>query len=284
MASEELAALLQHCFPELEVAPLRVLDVGFGSTVVETAGGIVFRIARHARAAEGHAREWELLPQLVGRLPATVPEPRWRIEPNDEFPFGGIAYRKLAGEPATASDGSVELARDVAGFLSALHALRDLKAQGAREDFLSLRESIRPALAEVLSRHEFDRLERWWEELLGDTSLGDFVPALRHGDLWYENLLVVQGRLAGVVDWSRAAFSDPAEDFAPLRHFGDAFADAALDAYGADRAIRRRADRHWELRELFGIRHCIELDDAAELADSIRKLRAGPILADRRGE
>lgn len=48
---------LAEAFPTLAVAPLEFVDMGFGSLVVETGDGVIFRIARHARTAAGHARE-----------------------------------------------------------------------------------------------------------------------------------------------------------------------------------------------------------------------------------
>ena len=207
MADPGVGARLQRRFPELSVEPLRLLDEGFGSTVVETADGVIFRIARHARAAAGHARELELLRQLAGRLPAAVPEPRWRIEAGAEFPNGAIGYRKLPGEPVAPYGGTPELA----------------------------------------------------------------------GDFWYENLLTDRGRLVGVLDWGGAAYADPAEDFATVRHLGDTFTEAVFEAYGADESLRHRERRHWELRELYGIGMALELQDDEELADGIRKLRRGAV-------
>ena len=274
----ELAARLQRRFPALRIEPLRLLDVGFGSTVVATADGIVFRVARHPRAAAGHARELRLLPQLASRLPVAVPEPRWRIEPDDEFPHGAIGYRKLPGEPLQATGPTPLLAADVARFLRALHRLRHIDAPSHALELDALREPTRPALAAALENHELGRLDRWWDEVRGDERLERFEPALRHGDLWYENLLVDGGRLVGVLDWGGAAYADPAEDFAALRHLGDSFADAVLDAYGADDALRHRERRHWELRELYGVRLALELQDEEELADAVAKLRRGPIL------
>jgi aminoglycoside 2''-phosphotransferase len=278
MAEPDLADRLQRRLPELSIAPLRLLDVGFGSTVVETADGIVFRVARHPRAAGGHTRELQLLPQLGGRLPVDVPVPRWRLEPDADFLHGAIGYRKLRGEPLTAGGGTHRLAEDVALFLRALHRLQDIDAESRELDLDSLREATLPALEHTLEPAELARLDCWWHEIRSDAGLRTFEPALRHGDLWYENLLVAGGRLVGVLDWEGAAFADPAQDFAPLPHLGDPFSEAVLGLYGASDAFRLRAQRHWELRELYGIRLALELDDADELADSVRKLRAGPIL------
>jgi aminoglycoside phosphotransferase (APT) family kinase protein len=64
---------------------------------------------------------------------------------------------------------------------------------------------------------------------------------LAHADLGAEHLLAADGRLTGVIDWSDAAVTDPALDFARLyRDFGPAFLDGAL-RYGRDsNAFRRR--------------------------------------------
>jgi aminoglycoside phosphotransferase (APT) family kinase protein len=278
MAEPDLGARLQRRFPELEVEPLLLLDVGFGSTVVETADGIVFRIARHARAAAGHTRELDLLPQLAGRLPAALPQPQWRLEPSPDFPNGGIGYRKLAGEPVAAGGGTVQLAQDVAEFLRSLHGLRDVVASRQDLDVDALHGATMRALEPALAVGELDLLARWWDEVRSDRDLWSFEPALRHGDFWYENLLAEEGRLVGVLDWGGAGFADPAEDFATLRHLGDSFTEAVFEAYGAEEALRRRERRYWELRELHGIGIALELADDEMLADGVAKLRTGPIL------
>jgi aminoglycoside phosphotransferase (APT) family kinase protein len=281
MASDELAAQLQQAFPDLKVSPLRLLDVGFGSTVVETADGVVLRIARHARAAKGHAREARLLPQLQGRLPAAIPDPCWRSEPGELFSFGVIGYRKLPGKPLAPADANETIAADIAAFIEQLHDVADVDAPSYLTDPVrELHDTTTDVLRRMLSPDELDRLMSWWDDLRADERFGRFQPRLRHGDLWYENLLVTEGRLVGVIDWGTAEFGDPAEDFDTLRHIGDDFAEAVLAAYPhADSDLRHRIQRHWELREFWGIFLALELGDEDELHDAVRKLRAGPVLA-----
>ncbi len=48
-----------------------------------------------------------------------------------------------------------------------------------------------------------------------------------------------------------------------------------------DAGFERRISRHWELREFDGIRFAVRQADAAEFADGVRKLRRGPVLAQR---
>ncbi len=280
MASDELAAKLQNEVPDLRVAPLQLVDVGFGSTVVETADGVIFRIARHRRAARGHGYEARLLPQLQDRLPVAVPNPQWRIEPGDAFPFGAIGYRKIPGEPLDPAAADEAIAADVAAFLDALHGLRDVDARRADvQELTELQGATSDALRQLLTPAEYERVEAWWDDVEADERLPMHEPRLRHGDFWYENMLVADGRLAGVVDWGTAAYGDLAEDFATLRLIGAEFVEATLAGYpNADSDLRHRIDRYWQAREFEGVVLALELGDEAELHDAVRKLRAGPVL------
>ena len=142
-----------------------------------------------------------------------------------------------------------------------------------------LHDATTDILRRTLSGDELERITSWWDELRADERFRMFEPRLRHGDLWYENLLVADGRLVGVIDWGTAEYGDPAEDFDALRHISDEFADAVLASYPhADPDLRYRIERHWQVRELWGVFLARELGDEDELADAVRKLRAGPVL------
>jgi hypothetical protein len=43
--------------------------------------------------------------------------------------------------------------------------------------------------------------------------------------------------------------------------------------------VQHRTDRHWELRELTGIPNAASVGDDQEIDESVKKLRAGPILS-----
>jgi aminoglycoside 2''-phosphotransferase len=298
-AIPDIERLLAERFPELEVAPLRHFDTGFGSIVVETTDAVIFRIARHEWAAAGHAREAKLLPALHDRVPLAVPQPRWYAEPGTPgIPFGAIGYRRLPGAPLSPERAEVlgreTLARQLAAFLLALHRFpaeeaEELGLPHADRDVDGLRafrDEVLPPLENALAPDEYRIVRAWWDRLLADPGVRRFTPTLRHGDLWYDHLLVDEPsrRLLGVVDWEAAALGDSALDFAALFHLGDDFAEATLAAYAAnggnvDESLRHRIRRQWELRELGGIRKAVELNDDEELVDGIRKLKAGPLLA-----
>jgi aminoglycoside phosphotransferase (APT) family kinase protein len=112
----------------------------------------------------------------------------------------------------------------------------------------------------------------------------DYRPAVRHGDLWYGNLLIRPGgSITAVLDWEAVAIADPAQDLALTRYLGPAFTASVLDSYrlhgGAyDDQVQYRIERHWQLRELTGLPLAAAVGDLAEIAECIAKLRAGPIL------
>jgi hypothetical protein len=60
-----ISQALQAAFPDLSLPGLRIIDIGFGSTVIETSHAIIIRIGRTTAAARGHAVEASVLPVLA---------------------------------------------------------------------------------------------------------------------------------------------------------------------------------------------------------------------------
>jgi aminoglycoside phosphotransferase (APT) family kinase protein len=146
-----------------------------------------------------------------------------------------------------------------------------------------LRKDTELALPGRMTRSEIERISRWWDQFLADQRMQEYQPAIRHGDLWYGNLLIrPDGAISAVLDWEVVAIADPAQDLALTRYLGPSFTQAVLDAYRGrggtyDREIQYRIERHWELRELTGIPLAVSVGDEDELSECISKLRAGPI-------
>ena len=273
-----------------------MLGEGFSSFAVETPAGVVFRVARGAGAGEGYRRELRVLPLLRGRLPVSLPDPRWHADPSPDFPHGVIGYPKLPGRPVGLDDagGAVgeELAGQVGRFLAALHRvpLSEVEAAGLgrSESFGERMERLRgdtlPALRGRLPVDEYRTIERWWDDFLSDPRMRGYAPVLMHGDVWHGNLLADErGRLTGVLDWEDAGPGDPAEDFAALMYLGPAFPARSLAAYraaggGVDADFAHRVGRLWEANELGGVQFAAVHHDQEEMEDALAKLRAGPIL------
>jgi aminoglycoside phosphotransferase (APT) family kinase protein len=206
-------ALRAHA-PQLLDSELTELGQGLDNTAY-LAGGLVLRVADD-RDAEREAR---LLDTLAPHLSIAIPTPRFADAKAGVLAYELIAGRPLLGRPAPAGAG-----RRLGRFLRELHA-------------------IEPATVEDLVQTEDADPNEWLKGLDGPSDLVDIVQASRpqrtrqrvvaHADLGAEHILELDGALTGIIDWSDAAITDPALDFARLyRDFGPNFLGATLDAYG----------------------------------------------------
>jgi aminoglycoside phosphotransferase (APT) family kinase protein len=166
-------------------------------------------------------KEHRWLPFLAPRLPLPIPEPVARGVPGSGFPWPWSVFGWLEGEPAAAVrvDDLVDFAVDIAGFLVALAAVdpSDGPAAGEHSAFrgapLALfDEDVRRAISIVASEVDTAATTAAWEASLAAPFDGG--PVWLHGDVTGSNLLVVDGRLAAVLDFGCCAVGDPACDLA----------------------------------------------------------------------
>ena len=267
---------------------LKVLNDGFSSYVILLADEFILRIAKHAEAMAGHVKEWTILPLLQKHLPVEIPQPAWRAEPSDVFPFGAIGYRRVFGIPFSLNlVTQVKLnpiAQDIARFLAALHnvPLAEMTALGLREplELESLWAEVLPVLHANLTEKEFEKIRAWWERYRNHTSRDSFTPRLIHGDPWAENILLNEtlDGVTGVIDFEGMSIGDVAQDFAAQKYLGQEFSHQIIEHYQEvggileqDFAIRLQS---WSvLRELKGLGHAIRYPASGELLDSLRKVR-----------
>jgi aminoglycoside phosphotransferase (APT) family kinase protein len=71
------------------------------------------------------------------------------------------------------------------------------------------------------------------------------TPTLVHADVGPEHILLHDGAVSGVIDWTDARIGDPAVDLAWLLH-GSSAANAVAEAYGATAELFARAS-DWHL-------------------------------------
>jgi aminoglycoside phosphotransferase (APT) family kinase protein len=277
---------------------LSVLGEGFGSVALQSRTGTVVLVCKNVIGAEARRVSAALLPHLAPLLPVQVPEPQWSTDVADGLPWGAWAYRKLPGRLMTRQDGSERadgLAGDLAAFLLALHSFPPEVALGlgvpSREWLWALLRKVRSeidgTLRSRLALHEYMTVQAWWDAFATDGALLTAPPALVHGDLWPENILVTDdgGEICGVIDWGNAAVLDVAYDFAPLYHIAGSVAEAVAGAYqdqaGAnDVTFQHRVRRYRELRgsSVFSFWASVRENDAGELEDCISKLRQSLVL------
>ena len=124
----------------------------------------------------------------------------------------------------------------------------------------------------------------WWDAFLTDPHVRRYEPVVRHGDLWYEHVLVDDSgtNVVGVLDFEDTAIGDAAVDFATQVYLGEDFMRLVVDTYRdmggvVDEWMWHRMERLQVLRELRGLRSAIRLDDRAEIEESVEKLRRTPL-------
>lgn len=290
---DEVAANLLAEFPDAgEIAPCTVLGHGFGSVVVETAGGMVFRIARIPGVHEAFARQRDLLAVVGPRVPAAVPQPKWLTGPCEGFKYGAMGYKKVPGQLLTeelfyAADHAAFTA-GLARFLVALHVvpasetpmLRTTAPDDRRRHERTVRDEVMPVLRERLTPDEFSRAEAWWKAYLSDPVMLQYEPKVTHGDFWWGNMLVDEtgSELLGVLDWELAANADRARDFGGLGYLGVPFMESVIDEYlriatEPDADLKHRARLILQVREFYGVRHAAAYPKFREMDDALAKVR-----------
>ena len=213
-AAERAVRALRAHAPELVDQPLHRLGHGLDNVAFGSAG-LVLRVAdgRDVR------REAGLLELLAPRLPIAIPVPVFA-----DKAAGVLGYRPLPGRPLLGRAPAPGTAALLGRFLRDLHAVDP----AAVDDFLE-RDDADPA--------------EWLDDLEGPEAylrvVRSTVPprsprrVVAHADLGAEHLLDDGSGVTGVIDWSDAAVTDPALDFARLyRDFGPSFLDETLLAYG----------------------------------------------------
>lgn len=159
-------------------------------------------------------REHDWLQRLSGHLPVEVPVPVAKGEPGSGYPFPWLVYRWLEGEDLQQSrvDDFNQLAGELAGFVLALSRIdtADGPPAGRRGGLLAPHdELVRAIIPRLDGIVETNRALAVWHAAVS-ANQWQGAPVWVHGDLLPGNILVQNGRLSGVVDWSAAGLGDPA--------------------------------------------------------------------------
>jgi aminoglycoside 2''-phosphotransferase len=245
--------------------------------VIEVNAAWMFRFPRRDVARAALAQERAFLPQFVPLSPLPVPD--YAIDAG-EF----VGYRKLAGEELTgrvfaALDANTRtvLAREIANFLTALHAfpLEEARALGLSHEwghwyhsaYATYREHIAPQLSPAARAAAQDALDAFFAVR--------YVPAVIHGDFSSDHILFDARRAAlAVIDFGDLTIGDPVRDLYGLAEdYGEDFLQAVVAGYGGalDPGWRVRARLYARVRPVFEAAYCHEFgwDDLVP-----RKVRA----------
>jgi aminoglycoside phosphotransferase (APT) family kinase protein len=215
---EHLAgALVAEQHPDL-AGPLRLVASGWDNCVFRLGDDLCVRLPRRQLGADLVAHEQRWLPELAPGLPMAVPVPLRRGRPALGYPWPWSICRWVSGEtalerpPAEAWDTAALLGR----FVACLH--RPAPPEAPVNPYRGVPLAARSdALVDRLDRvpADVDRVAveaAWVRALAEDPWSGPAVWL--HGDLHPGNLIVLDGHLAGVIDFGDLTSGDPATDLA----------------------------------------------------------------------
>ncbi len=207
-------ALLQEQAPHLADLPVRrVRGTGTVNHVFRVGDDLAARLPRLPSWEADLTREADLLPVVAAVLPVAVPEPVLLGVPSSAFPLRWGLVRWIEGGVPRAGE------VDVDGLADAVIALRSLDPAplpAAGRPASSDPEQAGAVRAAVAALDGVDRgaVTAAWASARSAPAW-DGVRTAVHADLLPPNLLVRDGRLAGVLDWGGAGAGDPANDLVP---------------------------------------------------------------------
>ena len=247
---DTVRALLREQQPQWADLPLHDLDhTGTDHAMLRLGADLVVRLPRMPWAVRTLRLEQEWLLRIADRLPVPTPVPIAIGRPSAHFPWPWSVCRWLTGTtpvPGELADPH-GLAHDLAALIRALRAVDPKDAPPTvwpaplHEEDARVREQL-PRLDGGL---DVEAAALAWRHAI------EAAPCPRrtfiHGDLAAGNLLLRDGRLAAVLDFSALGLGDPASDLRPAWNLLPAEARPTLRAaVGADDAEWARA-RGWAL-------------------------------------
>lgn len=208
-------------------------------------------------ASEALSAEAAAAQELAELATVPTPEPVAIGEPGEGYPCPWSVQTWLAGSDATVADpsGSVEFAQDLAAFVAGLRAAdtrgRTFAGNGRGGHLPDHDEWTEICLRESAGLLDVARLRDIWAELRTLPEVDS--DCMCHGDLTPANVLVNDGRLAGVLDGGGFAAADPALDLVSAWHLLDDGPRQVLrDALGCS-DVQWRRGMAWAYQQSMGL-------------------------------
>jgi aminoglycoside phosphotransferase (APT) family kinase protein len=196
--------------------------------------------------------------ELVGRTRFPTPEPIALGERGPGYPLPWSVQTWIPGVVATEDDPgeSVAFAHDLAEFIKDVRAIdtrgRTFRGGGRGGDLQSHDAWMETCLRNSEQLLDVARLRRMWT-VMRDVPRGDTRDVMTHGDLIPGNVLVSDGRLAGVLDVGGLGPADPALDLVAAWHVLEAGPRQVLrEDLGSNEAEWQRGEA-WAFVQAMGV-------------------------------
>lgn len=221
-----LAALAKDAVPQFDFAQVKNLDLGqsgaFDSALLTARSGehFVVRMANSASAGtelEAEIRALKTLSSVIRlRLPFELSELVGDTQDSDGE--RALVFSFIYGNPIEISQvqETSPLAVSIATAIAAIHKLplELLRDSGFPE--IDPQTNLKFRVAELDKAAQTGKvppvLLQRWESALEDVNLFRYQPTIIHGAVNGHNLLELDDKVSGVLNWSGIRISDPAED------------------------------------------------------------------------
>jgi aminoglycoside phosphotransferase (APT) family kinase protein len=209
-------ALVADQFPQWADLPVEPVEsAGTVNAIYRLGTELGVRLPRTPGGVDDVALELRWLPELAPHLPLPVPVPVGAGRPGHGYAWPWSVYRWLDGtNPAIGGLADpAGLATDLAAFLHALHGIDTAGAPGSGRGVpLATRDSaVRRAIGLLAGIIDTAAATAAWEAAL-DAPEWTGHPCWVHADLSPGNLLMVDDRLAAVIDFGVMGIGEPAVD------------------------------------------------------------------------
>ena len=289
VTADLVARLVASQFPQWAGEPVTALErTGTVNAVFRLGEHLLARLPLHPGAA-GHVRqEVEAARELLGATRFPTPEPLAVGAPGEGYPFPWSVLGWLPGSTADVADvadvaDAPGLARDLAEFVRGVRSLplhgRRFAGTGRGGDLHAHDAWVAECLDRGGALLDVAPLRALWSRfrLLPHVSADVVV----HGDLVPGNVLIADGRLAGVLDVGGLAPADPALDLvAGWQLFERPTREVFREAVGGDELdwVRSQA---WAFQQAVGLLRDDDRTDPAMSAlgrSTLARILADPLL------
>ncbi|MFD2077606.1 Predicted kinase, aminoglycoside phosphotransferase (APT) family [Actinopolymorpha cephalotaxi] len=224
--------LVRSQFPQWGDLPIRqIVSAGTVNAIFRLGDHVTARFPLRPTGVE-EARRWleaeaDAARELLGRTRFPTPEPLGLGEPGFGYPMPWSVQTWVPGVTATEQDPgeSEAFAHDLVEFIRDVRTIdvrgRTFNGSGRGGTIADHEEWIETCLRESERLLDVPRLRRLWAGWR-DLPRGDDPDVMSHGDLIPGNVLVADGRLAGVLDVGGLGPADPALELVGAWHLLEA--------------------------------------------------------------
>lgn len=222
LIDETIVKRLIHCqCPQWKHLPIqRIISSGTDNALFRLGSDYIMRLPRLDGGTPNINKECEWLPKLAPMLNTPISVPVYKGQPDDNYPYFWTVARWHDGAvPDFESNDEYEpLAKDIAHFINELHAIQVPEGPSSRRgvhlNTPALDAETRQAISQLHGEINVEKVTALWNEL-SQLPYWDKEQVWIHGDLLPGNILILQGRLSAVIDFSDVGLGDPASDLIP---------------------------------------------------------------------